>query len=130
MVGDVDRILTLEGQVRDLMEEIAEWRAGDRNALEVQHEADEISALVRAYKLTRQQAKVALVLAKAPERYFAKEYIERLTRVGEGSCQTLMSVVVHQIRKRLNIEIETIYGVGWAMGPKAATKVLAAISAH
>ncbi len=126
--GRVDENAVLRAENRRLKAELAEWEAGDRQALNANTTAEQLARAVTTFNLTRTQARICLAFAGSPDRTLSREYLERLIR-SEG---TAVDVHLSGLRKELIvagiwIPFRNIHGVGWQMDADKAEQILRAI---
>lgn len=118
----------LRAENRRLKEELAEWEAGDRNALEINANAERLAALVVTFGLTRTQATICAAFTGASDRVLSREFLERLVRrEGTALDAHLSGLRSALIVSGIWIPFRNIHGVGWRMDADKAQQILRAI---
>lgn len=122
----------LRAKIRELTEELEEWRSGRKDLEAAQLQAEEIGRAMRRFRLTQCQARAVLLMAKRPNRVVTRDFLK--ASVTSGRSRKLADAHLSKARQKLILAgihqpFLSIHGAGWMMDPQAAAKTLEAINA-
>lgn len=113
-------------------EELQEEVAYLRSELGLRARATDLQALRETFGLTGNEARVALILARANGRTVMRAQIEEAMPARSGvddRCSNLVSVVVNNVRRKIGKEhIPTAWAAGYAMTAAGRALVLGALA--
>lgn len=138
MCASCDRLITeLRAELREVKEELEEWRRGDDGSLN-----DEIAMIARTLKISPQSAKVVNELMSSPSRLVSTErLVEAMGYGGAGLDKgrwtlegNALKVVMSMARKSLrdaglHEAISNVWGRGYIMPRSKAVELRAILDA-
>lgn len=109
----------LRAQIREMSEELNEWRSADGEVIDLR-----IHDISRRLNVRPQATKMALILMRKPGEAMTHDRLARAIGYDGGDTKRITSVMAHHLR-RAGVPVKNVWGVGQKIAAEDADRVRA-----